>query len=230
MSYIDFLIRILVCSALSGVIGIERQWRHRLAGMRTNILVALGAFLFVALSFDMKDSSTTRVAAQVVSGIGFLGAGVIIKDGFNVRGLNTAATLWCAAAIGTLTSAGCILEALIGTAFILLANIFLRNIANRFISVDSQAAESDYIYDIHVVCTEKAENHIRMVLMHIVHDENIILTNLESEDLPPTATSNKVEVIARVISSGKNHETMEKIVNSLSLEKGITSIGWEVSS
>lgn len=85
---------------LGGLIGFERQFRHRLAGLRTNTLVAVGAATFVVFSSLVSgDSSPTRVAAQIVSGIGFLGAGIIFKEGFNVRGLNTAATLWCSAAV-----------------------------------------------------------------------------------------------------------------------------------
>ena len=84
---------------LGGVIGFERQWRQRLAGLRTNTLVALGAATFVLFAgLFPGEGSPTRVAAQVVSGIGFLGAGIIFKEGFNVSGLNTAATLWCSAA------------------------------------------------------------------------------------------------------------------------------------
>jgi putative Mg2+ transporter-C (MgtC) family protein len=86
---------------LGAVIGFERQWRNRLAGLRTNTLVALGAASFVVFAELVPgDASPTRVAAQVVSGIGFLGAGIIFREGFNVRGLNTAATLWCSAAVG----------------------------------------------------------------------------------------------------------------------------------
>jgi putative Mg2+ transporter-C (MgtC) family protein len=86
--------------ALGSIIRFERQWRNRLAGLRTNTLVALGAASFVVFAaLFPEESSPTRVAAQVLSGIGFLGAGVIFREGLNDRGLNTAATLWCSAAI-----------------------------------------------------------------------------------------------------------------------------------
>jgi putative Mg2+ transporter-C (MgtC) family protein len=85
-----------VAVAVGAAIGFERQWRQRLAGLRTNTLVALGAASFVVFeSLFSTDASPTRMAAQVVSGIGFLGAGIIFREGLNVRGLNTAATLWC---------------------------------------------------------------------------------------------------------------------------------------
>src|SRR6516165_4844399 len=95
-----------VAVSLGAAIGFERQWRNRLAGLRTNALVALGSATFVVFEALMPDASPTRVAAQVVSGIGFIGAGLIFREGLSVRGLNTAATLWCSAAIGVLAGAG----------------------------------------------------------------------------------------------------------------------------
>jgi len=128
MEYTDFLIRIAAALILSFLIGLERQWRRRAIGLRTNVLVCLGSFLFVSLPFLLKDVEFDfKVAAQVVSGIGFLGAGVILKDGANVKGLNTAATLWCSAAIGVLCASGLVLEAATGTLLVLLSNIVLRN-------------------------------------------------------------------------------------------------------
>ena len=100
-------INLAVAGGLSAIIGFERQWRNRLAGLRTNTLVALGAASFVIFaSLIPGEASPTRIAAQVVSGIGFLGAGLIFREGLSVRGLNTAATLWCSAAIGVLAGAG----------------------------------------------------------------------------------------------------------------------------
>ena len=94
------ILQLGVAVATGATIGFERQWRNRLAGLRTNTLVALGASTFVLLDQLISgEGGSTRVAAQVVSGIGFLGAGVIFKEGLSVRGLNTAATLWCSAAV-----------------------------------------------------------------------------------------------------------------------------------
>lgn len=142
MDLTTFLIRITICFALSILIGLERQLRHRMVGLRTNVLVCIGAFLFVYLSFgaNIVNSDTTRIAAQVVSGIGFLGAGVILRDGSKIKGLNTAATLWCVAAIGTLCAAGLVVEATIGTAFVLLSNVILR-LVSLFIMNKLKATE-----------------------------------------------------------------------------------------
>src|SRR2546429_6939010 len=107
MSIEQAAINLAVAFCLSAAIGFERQWRNRLAGLRTNTLVALGAASFVVFAALVPgEGSPTRVAAQVVSGIGFLGAGLIFREGMSVRGLNTAATLWCSAAIGVLAGGG----------------------------------------------------------------------------------------------------------------------------
>src|SRR5262245_22879053 len=126
---------------LMGVaIGLERQLRQHPAGLRTNALVALGAALFVGLSAMIdREGSPTRIAAQVVSGLGFLGGGVILREGLTVRGLNTAATLWCSGAVGTLAGAGYPLEALAGTGCILAVNIGLRPVV-RYIEARNKTA------------------------------------------------------------------------------------------
>ena len=131
MEYLNFLGRISVCFLLGIVIGFERQCRRRTAGIRTITLVSLGAFLFVSLSDLTTGNDITRIAAQVVSGFGFLGAGVILRDGTNIKGLNTAATLWCSASIGCLTALGLIVEAVVGVIYILLTNVILRFISRK---------------------------------------------------------------------------------------------------
>src|ERR1700739_3910947 len=123
----DIALRLGVALLVGAVIGFERQWRQRMAGLRTNALVATGAAGFVVFSMTfLPNSNPTQVAAQVVSGIGFLGAGVILREGINVRGLNTAATLWCAAMVGTFAGAGQVIASAIAAAFVLLTNLLLR--------------------------------------------------------------------------------------------------------
>jgi putative Mg2+ transporter-C (MgtC) family protein len=126
MDLLTFTIRISVAFGLGAVIGLERQLRQGLTSARTNALVAVGAAQFVALSSLLGAGDPTRIAAQVVTGVGFIGAGVILHTGLTIRGLNTAATLWGAAAVGTLAGAGFLLESVIGAAFVLLANLVLR--------------------------------------------------------------------------------------------------------
>ena len=139
MSLEKFIVYLLICFFLSFFIGIERQYRHRSVGLRTTILVAIGSYLFVSFSFLLNgyNIDVTRIAAQIVTGIGFLGAGVILKDGVKIRGLTTAATLWCTASIGVLCASGFILEAISGTVIILFSNVFLRYV-NKIVNQKSR--------------------------------------------------------------------------------------------
>jgi putative Mg2+ transporter-C (MgtC) family protein len=108
MPPLDLLLRLLLAAALGAAIGVERELRRKPAGLRTNMLIALGAALFTTLSLRMASDGGTpdRIAAQVVSGIGFLGAGAILRSGRNVHGMTTAATIWVNAAIGMAAGAG----------------------------------------------------------------------------------------------------------------------------
>jgi putative Mg2+ transporter-C (MgtC) family protein len=135
----EVLLRLFVAAALGGAIGVERELRERQAGLRTHLVVSVGAALFTLVSaygfssFDGKVDPT-RIAAQIVSGIGFLGAGAIIRQGLSVRGLTTAASLWLVAAIGMAAGAGYWDGALIATLGALLTLGPLRVVAFRILS------------------------------------------------------------------------------------------------
>ncbi|MEH7484849.1 MgtC/SapB family protein [Neobacillus drentensis] len=126
----EIITRMLSAVIFGIIIGIERQWHNCIAGLRTNVLVSIGACLFVLLEgLSTVDHEPKRIAAQIVSGIGFMGAGVLIKEGLSVRGLDTAATLWCTAAIGTLSGYGYDLVAIAGTILVVAINSILRPFA-----------------------------------------------------------------------------------------------------
>jgi len=147
MTYTVFIIRLLASLIFGSLIGFERQWRQRMASLRTNSLVAMGSAMFVMMGALLAGvDSQGRVAAYVVSGIGFLGGGVILRDGLNVRGLNTATTLWCTAAIGTLAGCGYLPLALAGTLGVLLTNVVLRPVAYRInhASVEPKRNKTSY--------------------------------------------------------------------------------------
>lgn len=126
------------------------------SGIRTITLVTLGVFLFVSISNLSADGDVTRIAAQVVSGIGVLGAGVILRDGANIRGINIAATLWCSAAIGSLTALGFIKEAIVGVAYILIANIFLRFMSRKLLKKTIHSKVTNYILTLSCISGKEA--------------------------------------------------------------------------
>ena len=128
MTELEFISRVSVALVAGLVIGFERQWHHKFAGLRTTILVALGSAFYVLLSILITKSNgdVTRIIGQIVTGIGFLCAGVIFKEGISVHGLTTAGTVWCSSAIGCLAAGGFFIETLIATSLILLVNILLK--------------------------------------------------------------------------------------------------------
>ena len=133
ITWATFAIRLLVGFFLAVGIGIERQWLKTRSVLKTNVLVTLGSAMFVMLSIMTPgEASPTRISAQIVSGVGFLGGGVILREGASVRGINTAATLWCAAAIGTLVGSGYLAQAYVSTLAVVGANLLLRPLVKAF--------------------------------------------------------------------------------------------------
>ena len=151
--FIDTLVSLTTAFVLGTLIGAERQYRQRTAGLRTNVLVALGAAAFVDLAMHLTGAEgSVRVIAYVVSGIGFLGAGVIMKQGMDVRGLNTAATLWASAAVGSCAGADMVAQAVALTVFVLAGNTLLRPLVNAInrIPLDEKASEATYYFKLAV--------------------------------------------------------------------------------
>lgn len=232
-----FVVRAIAAALLGGLIGVERQWRSRMAGLRTNALVALGAALFELLALLLARSPTaelehgavdfSRVAAYIVSGVGFLGAGVIIRDGVNLRGINTAATIWCSAAVGTLAGDGYVAEAAIGATVVVLAHVALRPLARR---IDRQplggATELPALYRFEAVCRADDEAHVRALLTQVAGSSKFRLRALESEDLEPS--SDRVRVVALLHGFGPDDVALEEAVSRLSLEPSVSAVRWSV--
>jgi putative Mg2+ transporter-C (MgtC) family protein len=228
MIWYDFALRVFAALCLGALIGAERQLRQRMAGLRTNALVAAGSALFVTISaFSDDPQGHARVAAQVVSGIGFLGAGVIMREGLNVRGLNTAATLWCSAAVGVLAGLGRVPEAAIGAAFVLAANFLLRGVAQR-INVQGAAAatEVEQAYRIAAICHANEEVHVRSLMLHMLNGmPALVLQSLHSED---AASGDRIEVRADVLATPGNEALLEQIVSRVSMESSVSAVRWAV--
>lgn len=222
MSYQSFIIRIFVCFILSFIIGLERHLRGRAIGLRTNVLVCLGAFLFVSMAINVPTKDEVRMAAQVVSGIGFLGAGVILRDGTNIRGLNTAATLWCNAAIGVMCASGLLVEAAIGTFLILLSNIFLRYLSRNLIK-NNFVEKSNKNYIIKVVCNDDKELSIRSIIMQYVERLGLVLNHMESKDVDTDKTK-----LYATITSVNEINTIEKLIGKITIEPGVSNVGFKL--
>jgi putative Mg2+ transporter-C (MgtC) family protein len=222
-----FTERILVALLLGIAIGLERQWRQRMAGLRTNALVAVGAALFASISILMNaKANPTQVAAYVVSGIGFLAGAVIFKEGLSVRGLNTAATLWATAAVGTLSGSGFIVEAAIGAVAIVGANVLLRPIVQRINRQPLDQSELSQSYEIAVACQGTVEEIVRAALLSQVRATTLVLRSLESHDLDAA----RVEVRATVVTTNRADTKLERIVGRLSRDPAIVAASWRIAN
>lgn len=221
IQFSDYLLRI-GCAFLTGtLIGVERQYRQRNAGLRTNILVSIGAAAFTVLSYAMTSGNgdPSRVAAQIVSGIGFLGGGLILKDGFSVYGLNTAATIWCSAACGTLSAVGMYAEAFALVVCVLATHCLFRPLC-QFIE---DRATSVCRYSVQSECLPDVSDKARQIVMNTLSfDPDVKLNSLfykEKED--------RVVVFCEMETKGDHKALLDLLVSRLQAQLGVFSAGWE---
>lgn len=222
------ILNLAIALALGATVGFERQWRQRLAGLRTNTLVALGAASFTVFAAAFPDEvSPTRVAAQVVSGIGFLGAGIIFRHGFNIQSLNTAATLWAAASIGLLAGAGQHLLAGAVTVMVVFVNLMLRPLARLLDRQPLHATELIRTNGVEIICRSSEEAHVRALMLQGFATSGLHLTALDSQNIEG---SDRVEVTAAVNGEGVPASALEQIVGRLSLEPAVTAARWRMTT
>jgi putative Mg2+ transporter-C (MgtC) family protein len=223
-----FALNISAALLMGAVIGLERQWRQHTAGLRTNALVALGAAMFVSLSRLMDDTnSPTRIASYIVSGLGFLRGGVILRDGLNVKGLNTAATIWCSGAVGTLAGAGFPGEALVGTSAVLFVHLSLRPVVQWVETRKTTATDVETYYRLRVECESAHDAHVRHILLrHVGGHEKLSLQGLTTED----TENNRTVVQADIFALQRNDRALEAIVARVSIEPEVRAVSWQRSA
>jgi len=223
---LDFFLRLLTAFACGVAIGLERQIRQRNAGLRTITLVASGACLFVTLGVLTGNgvSGITQIAAYVVSGVGFLGGGVIMRDKGSIQGINTAATLWCSAAVGVLSGAGHYGPALAGTVIVLLTNTLLREVSRMINSTPVSNADLVREYMLTIVCLEADEIHIRTAISNSMYSAPLSFQSLMSEDVEDE--SGRIRVTATLKMHPKDQSKLEQMASRLSMEKSVSSVSW----
>ncbi|MES2844422.1 MAG: MgtC/SapB family protein [Pseudomonadota bacterium] len=216
-------INLAVALSCGAVIGSERQVRQRMAGLRTNALVALGAAAFVIFSMLFPtEVSPTRVAAQVVSGIGFLGAGIIFRDGFNVHGLNTAATLWCSAAVGLIAGAGAPLFALMLTGMVVFINLGLRPLV-KFLKRKTKAGLPVMRqFRILLTCTPSSEGEARSLILR-----TLTVGGLKLSEISADPVDGGIEISALFTGEGVTDSMLDLAMQRLAAEPGIGRLRWE---
>jgi putative Mg2+ transporter-C (MgtC) family protein len=216
----------LFCAFLLGtLIGAERQYRQRTAGLRTNVLVALGASAFVDMGMRLTGKpGAVQIVSYVVSGVGFLGAGVIMKEGLNIRGLNTAATLWCSAAVGALSGAGLPGEAALLTAAVLAGNTLLRpliNIINRA-PIDERRTEATY--EVRVTTESGSVVTARDLLIEALEAASYPVGDVEVEE----RGEDDVELVATLVSTAIEPAEIESVIAALKKDKVVKDASWTV--
>jgi putative Mg2+ transporter-C (MgtC) family protein len=208
------------------LIGLERELRRHEAGLRTNALVALGAALFVSLSllFD-NEGSPTRVAGQVASGIGFLAGGVIIRDGFSVRGLTTAATLWCTAAIGSLAGSGFLIPAAIGTGTVLFLHTALRPVTLRLNARLQASGSGEAAYRWKLSCRPGDELPVRAAVVATMASlpTGFRIVHLAGH----TSDAGERIVLAELHGPHANDAAIERAAGGLLADGAVVAVAWE---
>jgi putative Mg2+ transporter-C (MgtC) family protein len=212
---------------LGGLIGFERQWRQRTAGLRTNVLVAVGSAAFVDLGMRVAGADGgVRVISYVVSGIGFLGAGVIMKEGAQVRGINTAATLWASAAVGAFAGSAQFGEAALVAAFVLAGNTMLRPVANYINRSPLTPESTEAVYRVHVVCRPEAVSGARDLLFEELEQRHYPIRDIETL----SESEEVIELAAALVPTTANPNDLDAVTHHLERHKGIISATWTVSA
>jgi putative Mg2+ transporter-C (MgtC) family protein len=228
MMVYELTLRLATALVVGVIIGIERQWRHKMAGLRTNVLVAVGAAMFCLIAaLSAHEASPTRIAAQIASGIGFLGAGVILRDGLNIRGLNTAATLWCAAAAGAMAGSGFPVPAVAASLVILGTNLFLRQFASKFEAFQDTHLRREVRYEVQVLCEGHGRQHVRALVQTTIRESALVLMSFRSTMLD---ASQQFQIITELSAAERSDQEVEDPIARLSTEEGVVSAAWQCTA
>lgn len=226
-----FILRLLLAVILGAIIGLERQLTRHNAGIITNIIVCVGAFLFTSFGYlvQQSDADITRIAAQVVSGIGFLGAGLIIRDGGNIKGLNTAATVWVSSAVGILCCLKKIQYAIIAALAIVVIHLVIHPLSDKIDKTrkyeKSKNENREKFYKITVICPEESTLDIRKNIMSIIKSEpEALLHNLETTD----GSKGDKKIRAFITTKTDNDNLIESLLTKVGKSEDIISAGWKV--
>ena len=226
MDITHFMLDFTTALGLGLLVGLERQLGQHPAGMRTSALVCGGAALYVLMARPLNNGTeTARVAAQVVSGMGFLGGGVILREGLTVRGLTSAATVWCMAAVGTLCATHMLHEAVLASIAILITNRALNPLSRRVDQYAAKQAYNDATYRIKVVCAMSEERRIRQLICQFIAAQPTMI--LHGIGIHSHAHADQGLVVADVeMRLGDQHFLLD-IVAKLNADPSTTSTSWE---
>ncbi len=226
MEQFEFALHIGTAFVLGVAIGIERQFGQHPAGLRTNTLVCIGSAIFVSLgNILVQTGDPTRIAGQVVSGVGFLGGGAILREGVTIRGMNTAATIWCSAAVGTLAGAGLLPQALIATLTILIVHTSLWPLVRWIDERAKKTGTVESCFRCRVTCQADQAALIRSIcLRHINSQSGMLVQGISTKDVEH---SNQCLILVDIHSAERNDKYLNDLVQRLSIEISVSSASWE---
>ncbi|RTL91701.1 MgtC/SapB family protein [Ancylobacter aquaticus] len=225
--FLSTIISLLVAFAMGTLIGAERQYRQRTAGLRTNVLVAIGACQFVDMAMHLAGpEGAVRVVAYVVSGIGFLGAGVIMKEGTNIRGLNTAATLWCSAAVGACAGADLVAQSVLLTGFVLAGNTLLRPLVGTLERLPRDEESTEATYGVSVITRATVAAELRSKVSSLLEGAKFPIDEVEIQDRP----DGTAELRATLVNTSVRVAELNAAVARLRHLPGVTSADWTRSA
>ena len=222
-AFVNTAVCLLAAFVLGTLIGAERQYRQRSAGLRTNALVALGAAAFVDLGERVGGPGSTQVLAYVVSGIGFLGAGAIMKEGVNIRGLNTAATLWCSAAVGAAAGAALLIEAATLTGLVIAGNTLLRPLVNAINQIPLDEAASEANYQVRLTSTPERAAEAREALVEALEGANYPVADVDTTE----RGDDLVDIVATLVATSVVADELDAVATRLERAPGVEHATWE---
>jgi putative Mg2+ transporter-C (MgtC) family protein len=220
LTEVHALTRLLFGAALGALIGLERQWRQRMSGgLQTCALVAGGATLYTVITNLVGPGvNPLQIAGQVVTGIGFLAGGVILKEGMNVRGLNTAATIWSTAAVGCLAGLGFFVEAAAGMVAIASLNWFLSPVAD---ALDRRGGKFRRTrYQIEVVCRDEAEAAVNALVVDAADEAGLTLA---AKTIDHGAELGTLRFNAQLTGRRQDHGSLQHLVGNMRALPGVIS-------
>ena len=231
VSLADTLVSLTAAFILGGLIGFERQYRQRTAGLRTNVLVAVGAALFVDIAVRMHGiyggtPGALHVVAYVVSGVGFLGAGVIMREEGSVRGINTAATLWGSAAVGAAAGADLIVEATLGAIFVLAANTLLRPMVNAINRQPIDTEATEVTYSVKLIAPRTHQKEALALLEDTLEAANYPVSELDIE----VFGEDDIEISAVLISTSVDSDELDRLIETLLRHDYVSQAYWSPSA
>ena len=226
-SLADTAISLGAAFLFGGLIGLERQYRQRTAGLRTNILVAIGAAIFVDAGNRLTGhDGAVHVMAYVVSGIGFLGAGVIMREEGNVRGINTAATLWASGAVGACAGADLILEAGLATVFVLATNTLLRPVVSF---INRQPLDTDSVEvtnSVYIITPKNAQKHALKQFIQTLEQGGYQTQDIEVHQFG----TDEVEIQAVLTASAVDGDEMDQVIAKIADQEFVNQAFWSPST